>query len=181
MALNSSQRATLKAYIQADPVLSLLTTGIDSINTIINTLNAVAAPDYFIWNKAVPTDSINNAVVWTNFTPNDTPDTTVLFQNRALICQIKLEQLQALLTSRTTFDATKQTQVAGLQDALSNLPSGNAGANRSAGWATVKLILSKPATVVQQLFSTGSGTQASPSITTVDYVDYEDIRLTTEW
>ena len=181
MALNPIQRATLKAYIQADPVLSLLTTGIDSISTIINTLNAVAVPGYFIWNNSVLTEAINDAITWTNFTPNDIPDTTVLFQNRALICQLKLEQLQALLISRTFFDATKQTQVAGLQDALTNLPSGNAGVNRSAGWASVKLILSKPATVAQKLFATGTGTQASPSITAVDYVDYEDIRLTTEW
>jgi hypothetical protein len=181
MALTTSQQATLKTYIQADPILGTLITGVDSINQIISTLNSIVIPDYFIWNKLVPTDAINDAITWTNFTPNDSPDTTVLFQNRALICQIKLEQLQALLIGRTFFDATKQSQVSGLQDALTNLPSGISGTNRSGGWPAVKLILSKQASVVQKLFATGTGTQASPATAIVNSVDYEDIRLTMAW
>lgn len=125
--------------------------------------NNIATPDFFVWHTAVRVDGIFDAILWANFTPADAPDGTVAWTNRSLACQGKQFNLQTMLQGRITVDAARPNWRIGLQDALTALPSGVAGASRSGGWAAVQLLLSRKATILEKLFAIGVGTIASPA------------------
>ena len=126
--------------------------------------NADASPDYIVWNPSTSTKDVMDAITWANLTPSDAPDGTAAWTNRALACQGKQFNIQTMLVGRDLVDATKANLVSGLQDALTNVPSGAAGASKSGGWANVKIALTRKATRFEKLLATGSGTAASPSV-----------------
>lgn len=126
--------------------------------------NALAVPDCIVWNPVTAAKDLMDAVTWANLTPADAPDATTTWTNRSLACQGKQFNVQTILVGRDIIDATKANVRAGLQDALSNVPSGAAGSLVSAGWANVKTALTRKATRLEKLLSTGLGTAASPSI-----------------
>lgn len=119
--------------------------------------NLTASPDYYVWNSAVTITDILDKITWTNFTPNDSPDNTFTYNNRAFNVQIKQQNLSLLFLNRTVFDAGKVNLRAALNDATTNLPTGAAGANRSGGWATILPILSRKANNVEKVFAADDG------------------------
>lgn len=163
MALTSAQLATLKAAILADNTLNAFPNTDNGNGDLANALNAIASPDWLVWQTAVPVDAINDAITWANFTPQDTPDNTVTWSNRSLACQGKQFNLQTMLVGRSTLDASKSNLRAGLQDALTAIPSGASGASKNGGWANVQAILSRKAKLIEKILSTGTGSQATPA------------------
>lgn len=121
----------------------------------------------YIWRTSVPTDEVLDAITWANLTPVDPPNDTVLYSNRAYVCLCKQNNLQILLRGERIAGA-KATVRAGLSDALLNVPSGVAGATQSAGWASVKAVLSRFAKRAEAALATGAGTQAAPSTPAYD-------------
>jgi hypothetical protein len=164
MALNQAQLVTLKADIAADPVLSILPMSNASGDTIAAAYNSAASPDFIVWNPSTATKDVMDAITWANLTPSDAPDGTAAWTNRALACQGKQFNIQTMLVGRDLVDATKVNLVAGLQDALTNVPSGAAGATKSGGWANVKIALTRKATRAEKLFGSGTGTAATPGL-----------------
>jgi hypothetical protein len=180
--LTAQQKTTLHDYVVNDPVLSIIEPSSDAINKIVTALQQPKIPFFYVWNPKTSVSDIYDAIQWSKFTPNDIADTTILYQNRALVCQLKHEIIQSLLLSRSTFDSNKAKQVQGLQDALTNIPAGVAGANVNAGWTDVKLVLSRPATVSESLFATGTGTQASPGTLVLnEVISYMDVLEFMAW
>lgn len=178
MALNSAQLIALAADIVADGALSAQPLNSDGAFAIAAAYNAVASPDYYAWNPRVDVQEIEGAIVWANFTPQDTPDGTALWTNRALACQGKQFNVQLMISGKTIVDATKPGKRAGLQDALTAIPSGAAGANKSGGWNAVQLVLSRKATRGEKLFSTGTGSQASPAdMSVVGLISLADVQV----
>lgn len=175
--LNTAQSATLRAFIQADPVYSLLPVTANSAETIANDMALNASPDFFVWRTTTPVSDIQDAVIWANFTPaNPTAAVDLLtgqnVLNWILACQGKQFNLQLLL-STTSFSsqgvATGRANIrSGLQDCLSSIPSGSAGATRSGGWNAVQLVIQRKANKLEKLFSTGTGSSASPASMAVD-------------
>lgn len=158
MALTAAQLQALKAAIAADPVLAAYPATADGNYAVAGAFNLVAAPDYYVWRTDAPVDSILDAITWSNYTPQDTPDNTVTYQNRAMLCQTKQINLQLLLQGRELFNAAKPTLRGGLNDATTNIPSGAAGVSRSGGWTAILPLLRRLATRAEKLFSVaGSG------------------------
>jgi hypothetical protein len=164
MPLTNAQQAALKADIAANN--SQLTIGTapptaikDLPNTgdinveIANWYNGVASPDFNVFRSSVSMDDVYDQVVWANFTPQDVPDATALWTNRSLACQGKQFNVQIMLQGRTSFNATKINQRAGLNDATTNIPSGAAGASKSGGWAGILGILRRLANRIEKLFA----------------------------
>ena len=81
---------------------------------------------------------------------------------RSLACQGKQYNLQTMLVGRTVIDASRQRVRDGLQDALTDLPSGNNGALRQGGWTQVLPLLKRAATNAEALFLAGVGSDADP-------------------
>lgn len=52
----------------------------------------------------------------------------------------------------------------GLQDSLTNIPAGVAGAKISAGWTAVRTAMQRIATRGEKVFATGTGTPAAPGV-----------------
>jgi hypothetical protein len=170
VSLTLAQLQALKADILADGTLSQIPANPDGDFAVAAAYNQAAAGPFYVWRTSVPVPDIYDNVTWATFTPNDAiPIDTVLnnaiWQARAFNVQIKQTNLTSLLGSRTTFDASKSSQRTGLQDATLNLPTGTAGANRSAGWAAILLILSRAATRAEKLFANVvGGTGAAQAI-----------------
>lgn len=175
MSLTTQQLAALKADILLDPVLAAKPLNSDGAFDIAGAYNAFDA-SFMVYRTAMPTQEIFDQVLWANLTPADTPDTTQVWMNRALACQGKQFNIQTMLTGRTTLDVSKTNVRAGLQDALTQVPSGAAGVIRSAGWVGVRDAMPRLARRVEKLFATGTGTLASPATMTFEgTVSYQDV------
>ena len=177
-ALTLAQQATLKADIIADQILSQKPMNSDGAYDIAAAYNLPAAVDYYVWKTSISTSDIFDQITWANFTPQDVPDGTQTWANRSLACQGKQFNVQTILTGRDSINPSKANIRAGLQDALTGLPSGASGANKSAGWTNVNAVLYRKTTRAEKLFATGNGTTGSPSLLGYEgNISYQDVEL----
>lgn len=160
--LTKPQYAALKAYINARPPLVALTVTNDW-QAIADTLNAQVAPEFWVWKTSCSVDDIFDAINWANLTPVDAADLTTAWGNRALACQGKQFNIQTMLSGRDSINATKASTRNGLQDALTGVPSGVGGAAVAAGWANVRNVLKRTASVIESIYAVGVGTSANPA------------------
>lgn len=169
--LTPAQTGILRAAILADGAMSQATSTGDTI-AISAWFNTVGT--FMVWKSQTDTKELLEAISWANMTPVDTPDATVLWANRASACQSKQLNLQMMLSMDSV--ATGKPNIrAGLQSALTGIPSGVAGANRSAGAAEVLAVVQRAATRAEQFLATGAGTAVNPgSLTFEGLVTVED-------
>lgn len=163
--MTPAQILALHNKVIADPAALALIQARDT-PALKDYLNATATPDFVVWRSSTEANVINDAIIWANLTPTDPSDVTVLFTNRVLVCQAKQINLQILLQGQQSINSAKANIRTGLQDALTNIPSGTAGALMSAGWAGatgVKAAMTRLATVAEKLAATGAGTAATPA------------------
>ena len=152
-------------------------TGDGQCNTFWNAGNDIGVRDrmnttdatFYLWRSDASVQQIFESITWANLTPADVADGTQLWMNRALAAQGKQFNIQTMLTGRAVLDARKSTLRAGLQDALTNLPTGVNGASVSAGWVTVRdTALKRNATLAEKALSDTSGgnvgTNANPAL-----------------
>src|SRR5574343_1744947 len=158
MQLTTEQLATLKTAILADANLVAARTAHDT-QAITNYLNTSSTLD--VWRTSVSTQVLFDQITWANLTPNDQPDGTLDWQCRSLACQGKQFNLQLIFASRDVIDASKSNFRAGLQDALTNVPSGQSGPLVSAAWVRVRTAMQRKATVLEAIFANTQNTPAS--------------------
>lgn len=133
MPLNSTQRTSVLAVVNADQTALAFKQAGDAFS-LKAWLNADSATT--VWRTDAPVSAILDSITWSSYTPNDAPDATTLWLNRALASQIKQMNLQIMLQGRSTVDASKTTFRAGLRDAVIALPTGAGGASVAAGGAS---------------------------------------------
>lgn len=123
-------------------------------------------PSTFVaWKKDTSKSDIFGALTWKNFTPVDAPDGTVIWSNRCFLCQCKQMNLQTMLISPgNMLDMSDSGIRDGIKDAVQNLPAGASGALLDAGWAAVKVVSIRFATVAEKVFATGTGTNGTPGL-----------------
>lgn len=126
----------------------------DSVCALI--LNVID-PAFLVYRTAVPVQEINNQITWQNFTPADAVptaavspftllETLTIWMARASKAQgMQLNLQNLLLGAQGALDASRAGIRAGLQDALSAVPTGAtsagtfaAGVSLSAGWVGVR-------------------------------------------
>jgi hypothetical protein len=178
--MTPAQSTTLGTDINADATFNntaLYPHTSDGAIAIAAIYNADAAGPYTVWRSSISTDVVFDGVTWANFTPVDAPDATVIWTNRSLACQGKQFNLQTMLSGRLTIACGRSTIRAGLQDALTNLPSGVSGATLSAGWVAVRDSFKRNASRFEKLFATGTGTFAAPADMVLEGpVSYQDVQ-----
>lgn len=165
MILTTAQLATLKADVLADGTLSQIDRTHDDGLALIAAAYNVVDNTFNVYATAINVQDIFNQISWANLTPNDLPDGTQLWANRSLACQGKQFNLQLLLQGQqATINGAKASVRAGLQDALTNVPSSSAaGSTVSAGWVPVRDgPLARKATRGERLFATG-GNGSTPA------------------
>lgn len=177
--MTSAQLATLKADILADGTLNAFPNNSDGNTAIAAIYNAAASPNYFVWRTDVPVQDVYDQIAWANLTPTDAPDTTQQWLNRAMQCQGKQFNLQILVQGQSRINAGKLNVRAGLQDALTNVPSGVSGALVSAGWVNVRdNALARKATRVEKLFASGGTGATAQNAATMGFespLSYQDV------
>lgn len=165
--MTPAQNAILKAAVAAEPSLATaINTGDDY--AIAAWLNGAFSPTFYVWKTAVPMTDIFDNITWANFTPQDVPDGTQLWLNRAMACQGKQFNVQTILVGRDQINPSKSNLRAGLQDALTAIPSGASGANKSGGWTAVVGVMSREASRAEKILATGTGTLATPALLTFE-------------
>lgn len=179
-----AQLQTIKADILANNDLNAFPNTSDGSDAIAKLYAVTAVPDFFVWATDVPIQTVYDQIAWASLTPTDAPDGTQLWLNRAMQCQGKQFNVQILLQGQTRINGAKVNIRAGLQDALTNVPSGVSGALVSAGWVPVRTALARKANRLEKLFAnttSGNGAAAATSATmviegTVNYADIDDAR-----
>lgn len=159
--LTTQQQAALKAYVLADPVLSLLAPGWDNADTIAQAFKKTATPTFLVWRSDTPTKDIRNAITFSAYTPNDAADNTATFTNRALLAQTKQINLQIMLQGVDRLDCTGAQVRADLRDAVIQLPTGTGGAMVAAGGASGSNVLNactRPANILEKVLAGASST-----------------------
>lgn len=129
---------------------------------------------FSVYRTSIPVSEVFDAIVWANFTPSDAVpvDTSLnndIYQSRQIACQTKQMNLQTMIVGQASINGAKGNIRAGLQDALTNIPSGAGGAARSAGWVTVRdTVLARLATRAEKLYANvanGNGGTAATAAT----------------
>jgi len=182
MPLTTAQLTTLKAAIDANPTWAAYPMSGDGHFDLAKALDAQANPAFWVWSTNVDIQAIKDAVVWANLTPADVPDGTQAWANRSLHCQGKQFNLQLIIPTTGTYNAANVNTRAGLQDALTAVRSGAAGASQSAGWAAVQAVLARRATFAEQILANvaagnGSSRQLSATMTQEGALQPDDVRL----
>lgn len=147
MALTNAQLATLKAYILADPVLSAKPLNSDGAYDIAQLLDQPASPDFIVWRTAVPIDDImRNGMNWARV------DNLSVGKARIWDWMSRLGTINPSKANiRAGIDATWIGTAADL-----------------AVRATVYTHCKRKATKAEQLFATGTGSDADPAVMTVE-------------
>lgn len=176
MPLTSAQNATLKTNIQANAATVLINGTATAINAvpispdncaqIAGWYNLPASPAFTVW-RDLPMETILDTISFQNMTPVDAvPAVDLTIQTwiaRSLACQGKQFNLQNLTIGRSTAPMKRTNYRAGMQDALTNIPAGAAGALISANWVGVRDGAKFSATNAEKLYATGTGSTASPA------------------
>lgn len=182
MALTSAQQATLKTDIQADPAFNGLPPNSDSAFLIAAAYNVLASPAFYVYRTNIPVTEVFDKIIWANLTPVDTPDGTQTWMNRALACQGKQFNIQTMLVGQSVINASKANWRAGMQDALTNVPSGVSGNTLAAGWVGLRDSLYRQASRIEKLFATGTGSTASPATMAFEgTIVYQDVSQAMGW
>lgn len=178
MNLTPAQLATLKAAILANtnaipagqPFAGVQVKDVpnnsDGNLAVAGWYNQTAAPQFVVW-RDVPMEAVLNAYTPANMTPVDavptTPQLTVtVYQARAQACQCKQINFQNLTLGRSVAPMKRSGYRAGLQDCLTNIPSGANGALLAANWVAVRDAAKFDARYIEAMFATGTGSSATP-------------------
>jgi len=165
--LTPAQLATLLAAFnaQTDPAF-VAARAEGNVGAMVDFYNGDST--FIVWRTTTPASAVMDAILWANFTPQDAPDGTQAWANRSLACQGKQFNVQTLLTGREQIASNRPSIRAGLQDALTAIPSGAGGATKGGGWNGVASAMQRPARRFEALYATGTGTAAVPGELVVD-------------
>jgi hypothetical protein len=163
MSLTAGQMATLAASIAADPVLGLLSHTPDNAVTIANVYNQPATPAFWVWRSSVSNDEI-----YSTTTSDGTTWSWTSYINRS---QGERDAWNEIFHNRfVNFELANVVQAMG--DIFSG--AGLAPAQRT----HIFTVASRQATRFEKLFTTGTGTKATPGLMGVEGpLQYNDIVL----
>lgn len=179
MALTTTQYQTLKTYILNDVVLNAYPNNEDGDYEIMLKLNALATPDFMVWNTETQATDVVNAVTWDKYTPTDAVPTDTqlnieVWKARAQASAIKRDNLWALTDVTNGFiNAAKANIRAALRDAVIALPTGAAGASTTSGGASGVNVLTactRKARLIEKVLTTGTATTGSVTSDIMGYV-----------
>lgn len=182
--LTNAQLQSLKADITADPAFSGKPMTSGAAYEIAEAYKVDSGQK--VWRTDASVPAIIDAINWANYTPNDAPDNTATYTNRALLAQTKQMNLQLMLQGRQTLDASLANLRAGLRDAVIQVPTGVGGAMTSPGGASgvnVMNILTRNANRAENLFASApqtTGTVSAKVLVFEGVITSEDVQTARE-
>lgn len=151
--LTSQQLTTLKADIAADPALATLPNNDDSNFAIAAAYNVQATPNWTVWKTSVDTAAAKDAINWTEFIGRS---------------QGERDAFQFMLSNHV-INPSRVNVRQGIADIFS-------GASGATSRAALLALSKRTATRAEKLFSTGTGSDASPATMTFEgNLSYSDV------
>ena len=163
MNLTPAQQATLKAFVEADPVLNTFPHNGDGATDIAIALKAEFSPAFVVWKTAVSLQEItqDDAFNWTRV-----DNLTV---GKARIWEYLFGINKSINAAKANVRAGIDATWVGTQADLDV---------RTAIYTHLK----RNANVLEKLFATGTGTTASPGAMTIDgQLNYQDVLVAMQW
>ena len=158
--MTPEQLVTLKNYINTVPEWAALPNNSDTAFFIAGELNKAVVPAFIVWRLDVTAEEIGNAWVGTDIDA---------------MSALNMQRLQLLLASAPAgiFDMRRADRRAGFENPFgTNVNNGSRVAMRA--------VWKKSATVVEKLYATGAGTDATPGtlvfIGPVSWPEVQDAR-----
>lgn len=163
MYLTPEQQATLKAFVEADPVLSAYPHNTDGAYEIARLLQANASPEFIVWRTSVTKDEImQNGFDWVrvdNLSVGKARIWDWLFDNQGNV-----------------FNPSKVNVRAGVDECWKGTAADLAVRN------AVYVHCKRAANVLEKLFATGTGTTASPATMAVEgTIGYNELANAMGW
>lgn len=156
--MTPEQLSTLRDYINSVPEWAALPQNSDTAYFIAAELNKDAAPAFIVWRDAVQAIEIGDAWIGTDIDG---------------MSSLNMQRLQLLLASAAggSFDMRRLDRRAGFENPF--------GANaNNASRVAMRAVWKRAATVFEKLFATGTGSDASPGVTTITgAVSYPDVQV----
>jgi len=151
--LTTEQQATLKAFIEADQTLNAIPNTIDGAFAVADLINEEASPSFVVWKTDLPTRDCKKAMVWTEYIARSVGER---------------DAWQFMLSNGTINPAD-----ANVRQGILDIFSGPGGVGSR---AALTAIAKRNATIVEKLFATGTGTDASPGTMTFEgTISYQDV------
>ena len=160
--LTTEQKATLKAFVEADPTLSLIPKTYDGAYALAEALKVAASPVFTVWRTDVPAGEIGNA--WSGADIDG-------------MSALNMQRLQLLLASSPdgTFNMSRIDRRTGFLN-----PFGTNVNNSSR--VAMNVVFRRLANVLEKLFSTGTGSDATPAVMTVEGgLSYQEVYEAMGW
>lgn len=199
--LNTAIAANTNQIVCADGVTRAINAITGALQTpdnafaVANWYNLLPATPFYGYYTGVPIAEIVSAIRWARLTPSDAV-TATNFTQISLGCQGYQFNVQLLIGTQPTLDATQHAIIQGFHDSLSAVPSAGAGATQDAGWTTavaggvpLPSILSRLSSNIEALLANttawgqgGSGASQTPgstgpaTLTFQGTILYEDIQ-----
>lgn len=147
--LTVEQKATLKTFIEADPVFSVMPRDRDSVAEIMRLMDLPASPEFVVWRTSITQDEIiERGIDWTqvdNLTVGQGRIWEWLFDND---------------------DKDINPSKSGTRAAISECWKGTA--QKVAVATTILGYFKRPATILEKLLATGTGTTAVPATMSIE-------------
>lgn len=143
MQLTTTQLATLKAFVDGDSGLTALRAA-GNYGAILDALDTAASPTFTLWRTEVQAEETGNAWVGTDIDG---------------MSALNMQRLQLLLASAPSgvFDMTRADRRSGFENPF--------GTNQNnASRVAMRAVWKRPATVLEKLYATGTGSDASPAV-----------------
>lgn len=157
MALTAAQKVTLKAYIQADPVLNAQPSSYDGTVVIAGHLNALAVPAFIAWKTQTTINEIGKAFDGGELAGLSTAN------------QTRLQTLALYLASGVN------PSIASNRQFYDDVFAGPSGALTR---AALLVLWKRSARVIEKMFATGTGTDAAPaSLVFEGAISHDDIEI----
>ena len=156
--LTTEQQATLKAFVEADSTLNQIPKTYDGAFALADALKANAAPAFIVWRTSVSAEEImSNGFVWTAV--------DAMTAGKARIWD--------WMTRYGTINPSKLNVRQGMADAF------GAGSAMAAG---IMPHLKRSANILEKLFATGTGSDASPGTMAVEgSLSYQEVHEAMGW
>ncbi len=152
--LTAEQQAILKADILADPILAAYPNNSDGAWAIAQAYNLDASPAFVVWKTAVPTSECKKAMVWTEYIGRSAGE----------------RDAWQFMLSNGIINAADVNVRQGIADVFSG-PSGLQSRTN------LLAIAKRSATRAEKLFSTGTGSDASPAKMAFEgNLSYQDVQ-----
>jgi len=161
--MDSTQKLTLKNFIEADSVLNLIPHTQDGAYAISEALQVVASPDFIVWRTNVSKDEImQNGFDWTQV-----DNTTV---GKARIWEWMFDN------GANAIDPSKDNIRTGINEAWKGSQS------MLDVRAAIYVHCKRKANILEKLFATGTGSDASPATMVIEgSISYLDVYYAMGW